>query len=1169
MRIVATVMICWILALTIDGANGMDLTIPSMPEGYHLITADDCGAPDRQPHVFGDGTHTFSAENVPAPESVRSVAWGRTRVIARYESLRANTEYALAITYANEPYNNRIQSLYAGETLLHGPRALPRGGYERTLVRVPSNAITNGRLELTFRLEGQVNVVVSRIELWGPYTVPPVLHLTDISALWKDVEGAVYDGAWEPVGGVEVTLSAANRVLSSTVTDQSGKFRYARSILDNLPRDEALTLVAATRQARAELRLAPEDVWFEPTRYRPVPSRVTGLSSCTRRLDGSWRIRTDDPLRARSSPLNDPGWRLFRVPGQWLQQGIDVPMEHPVSVAREFILPAAWKGKRIILRFDAVHAGTRYYMNGHLIGSSENLFTPVEWDITDHVVRDKPNRLDMEMIVQTESERLSHASGYAFHNLGGIPRAVCLYALPSTYIRALRIRAGLTHAYTRGTLDVDAEISGPATESSEIRVSVPGETGNVHTPLAVGAQSVSMVYPNIRPWTPETPHRYTVLVELLIDGKVQERIERKIGFRSVERSGSQVLVNGRSIKLAGACRHEIDPLTGRADTARWAETDVRLLKEANLNYIRTAHYPPTEEFLDECDRQGIFVEVEAPFCWVGNESYSSLRPILTPTAAMVDYHHMHPSVIIWSLANESAFNPCFEVSNQLVKDLDPTRLTTFNNPDPKRICDIANVHYPKMPFDDYDKDDPRPLLLGEYFFPVCHEQTDVRRNPGLRELWGAGHSEPESAYARTIAADFDWPYMQPGEPPGTWTHIVRSKRLLGGAIWAALDEPFYLPGGKQAGYAWVHGFWGIIDGWRRPKPESWLSRSIFSPVWFPVRHLGIAPGQKELTVPVENRFAFTNLSDLTFEVWHRNRRMTLRCAAEPGQSSALTIPLPPDAAAGEPIVVEPKTATGMSIVSATLWLGPPALGKAQPQAIHRTSGLQRDDAPGWTPTFHATRFDFADLWPERAPFAVLPTGPVHRNQTAAPGACLLTEQSDDFSGDIRMIRDPDGRWKISYDVVRTGPDVYLREIGLRFGLPGQDWVLSWERWSEWGDAPEDTIMRRIGSAKPWRGRHRSSRPESVRPNNAWSLDETEEGTADFRSVKLNVLSASLVGSRGRGIIVHGAADVHVRAAIEGTETGFYLLTRCGIGPQLVRQGERLTGGFVIDIARGR
>ena len=364
-------------------------------------------------------------------------------------------------------------------------------------------------------------------------------------------------------------------------------------------------------------------------------------------------------------------------------------------------------------------------------------------------------------------------------------------------------------------------------------------------------------------------------MELRRGGTTLERIERNIGFRNIEIRGRQVYVNGRRVKLAGACHHEFDPLTGRADTARHAETDVRLLKEANLNYIRTSHYPPTAELLDAADRLGMYVEVEAPFCWVGGalDSPTNLFATLTPTSAMVDYHHSHPSVIVWSLANESHFNLQFLASARMVKELDPTRPTTFNhdfaNSPLARVTDIANIHYPSMPYDDVLKDDPRPLFLGEYFFPICHEQTDVSINPGLRELWGHGHAEPDSAFARACALDFDKPPLKPGLKPGGWSYITHSDRVIGGAIWASHDDAFYFSATNHAGYAWHHGFWGLIDYWRRPKPEWWLARHIFSPVWLETRHVPFAPGQKTVRVPVENRYAFTDFSELKFN-WSLN-----------------------------------------------------------------------------------------------------------------------------------------------------------------------------------------------------------------------------------------------------------------------------------------------------------
>ena len=181
-------------------------------------------------------------------------------------------------------------------------------------------------------------------------------------------------------------------------------------------------------------------------------------------------------------------------------------------------------------------------------------------------------------------------------------------------------------------------------------------------------------------WSAEKPNLYHLTIELRHGKTVLETLEREVGFRRIEILDRQLYVNGRRIKLAGACHHEFDPLTGRAATMRHAETDVRLMKGANLNLIRTSHYPPTSELLDAADRLGMYVEAEAPFCWVGGalDTSSNLQATLTPTSAMIDYDHAHPSILFWSLANESHFNPQFLASTRMCKELDPTRPTTFN-----------------------------------------------------------------------------------------------------------------------------------------------------------------------------------------------------------------------------------------------------------------------------------------------------------------------------------------------------------------------------------------------------------------------------------------------------------------------------------------------------------
>jgi beta-galactosidase len=1248
----------------------MPYAISAMPEGYQLQVYDDCGAPDRQPHIVQTTAHTFSAAEVNADERVRSVAWGWKQVDAVYDNLDPNLDYILAVTYANEAFNNRVQSLWADGVQLHGPHPLPKGGAERLLFRIPREAIKNGRLALQFKLEAQVNVVVSIVELWAAAPSPKALRLCDLSGLFADLEGKVLDLRCDPIpdAAVELRRKGSSAPLVTAKTGPDGIFRFARSLLDNLEPKGDMEIVARSGEMTASRTIAKEDLYFEPVRYRPIPTKVRELRANQISLDGIWRIRTDDGRRTRGNeemgkwgngemntqspnhpitqspnhPItqspNHPDWGDFRVPGQWLQQGYDVLPDKTVTVAREFTVPKTWAKYRVFLRFDAIHAGTRYRLNGKDLGYSENLFTPVEWEVTEAVRPGQTNRLELEMTVDTPSERLSYASGYAFHSLGGIDRSVRLYALPPVHVRDMRIATDLDKEYRDADLRLHLTLDNPGPQAEtglSLHVSLYGPDGKpvAHSSpeVAVGAvpagrapvETVCHV-PDPVKWNAEKPRLHRLVLELRQNGEVIERIERSIGFRKIEIKGEQLYVNGRRVKLAGACHHETDPLTGRADTMRHAWQDVKLLKAASLNYIRTSHYPPCQELLDAADRLGMYVEVEAPFCWVGEvEDMSHLKEVLTPTSAMVDYCHAHPSVLVWSLANESSFNRLFEVSSRLVKALDPTRPTTFNNPDPKRLCDIANLHYAPMPFDAQLKDDPRPLFWGEYWFPVCHEQTDVRIDPGLRELWGHGHADPDSAWGRFCASNYDPATMRPGEPPGAWSYIIRSDRVVGGAIWAALDEPFYFANGKRAGYAWVHGFWGLIDAWRRPKPEWWLSKLIFSPVWFPVRRADFSPGQTTVRIPVENRYSFTNLNELQF-IWQVGRKAgRIRVSVPPGTTGEIALPIPPGTREGETLILRVKDAGGELVSALALQLGnrpPKPLPKPQAGAPRWRDDGKTITVEGETfrmaldratlrisaagspviefPAPHVTQYDFGDLdGPYRRPYAVLPDTKTRVVESVAaaekPEGLEITvkDRYEGFAGSVRWLIDRRGMGRVAYDYTCTGPNMSAREVGLRFLLKPECDEVSWKRWSEWGVYPEDSISRTEGKAKARRdpkwgdvpkrpltpnnggtdlGASQQTPPElgaggQIRPAWPWFLDQTELGTNDFRSVKFNIYEAKLSAPDGEGLRVYANADAHVRPCLDPAGVRMHILSRCGMGPAILKTGDRIAGEYAVEL----
>ena len=360
----------------------------------------------------------------------------------------------------------------------------------------------------------------------------------------------------------------------------------------------------ATVAIEAAAAVAATD--FEPIRYRPIPTRTDGSGLPRISLDGTWKVDPQPTEGVRNRPLDGPPWKRFQVPGQWRQQGLDLPQKQTVAVAKEFTVPKEWCRPADFLRFDAIHAGTQYWLNGERLGYSENLFTPVEWEISRLVRRGASNRLDLAMTVDTVSEKLSYSCEYAYHNLGGIDRSRA-YLCPAAGQRTSDAAGNAVGPGVPRRRDRPGTGAGqPAARTGPEHGGQPGVVGPDGRPvthsmprqtvplLPAGTKAVQLPQPGRQPAEigAEKPNLYHLAVEITQGDKLLERIERQVGFA---RSKS---VTDRSCSMA--CRsnwpahasHEIDPLTGRADTMLTRRGGHRLLKAANLNYLRTSHYPP-------------------------------------------------------------------------------------------------------------------------------------------------------------------------------------------------------------------------------------------------------------------------------------------------------------------------------------------------------------------------------------------------------------------------------------------------------------------------------------------------------------------------------------------------------------------------------------------------
>ena len=1197
------------------------MLLTKMPEGYNLQRYDDCGGREHQPDVIHQTNclyHTFEAAHVDADIKARTVTHGNPPFDMIFARLYTDVPYVLAVTYASERNNKRVQSLSAGTTLLHGPIELPDGEAQRFLFNIPPSTISDGQLKLHFTCNQGHNAVVSIVELWAPLPSPQEIHLVVSPSVTGKITGSVRDIACDGISDAQITVrqEGSAEVLGTFCTQPDGSFEIDLSNWVEPGAQDRLEVVAVVQEMVDKRFVGSSDLYFLPPQFRPIAQEVVGLESAAIKIDGRWRIHPSPPTDFHKHSTTGDGWADFVVPGQWLQQGFDIPRDEIAGITKTFGVPLSWAGKRVFLRFDAIHGGAQYWLNGDYLGYSENLFTPVEFDVTDFVLLGEENRLALAMKVDTPSETASWSSNYAFHNLGGIDRSVRLFALPQVHIATFHYETFLNEDYKDANLllnftlanATDAPVSGLS-----IQIKLEDPDGNTvrlrddNIPVDIiepGQQSICQRIPVANPlkWSAEKPHLYKLIVQLYQEDNPLEHFERRVGFRQVEVRDSQLWLNGKRIKLAGVNHHEIDPLSGRADTMQHAEADVKLLRCANYNYIRTSHYPPTREFLDACDRMGIYVECEAPFCWTrggrGEDDPSLTKHFLTAVAAMLEYHRDHPAVIIWSLANESGTGPDgenklrqnFAAMLDLCRQDDPSRPVIFSNEWNRdgRACDIAVLHYASVDLTDnpWVKDDKRPVLINEYFPPQTFVFADeLRLNPGLDVVnWSSGQNAPTSH----------------------WNQIYKSDRLIGGAIWAGIDEEFYFADDMVTGY----GPWGFVDVWRRPKSLWWDAKRIHSPIWIPTRRVNYNPGQQTVHIPVENRYSFTDLGELSiaWEVKGRGKDALTgsgECKVNlpPQENNTIEVPIPQNTPSGSLLILRFFDSQGELVTAHGITLGdapatPPLLypragcpewnddgqvitvkGNSFQVKVIRASGeiVQGDgelSVPllGLPTLFVSRKEDKSPFNPNGLPYAQYPDATSRKIDSVTvkehDSALLITVQDrfTDFKGSIEILLDKEGCGAITFDYVYSGDIFTVSELGLRFSLEERGQEIRWRRRTEWDVYPEDHIGRPEGRALA-RMDEKSGMvgfpPYPSKPAWPWHLDENEYGTRDFRASKYHIYEAALVAPDGSGIVVNSDGAANVRANL--IKGGVQFHTLLSSPPDRIAAGDRVSGIFFIEL----
>lgn len=857
------------------------------------------------------------------------------------------------------------------------------------------------------------------------------------------------------------------------------------------------------------------------------------------------------------------------------------------------------------LRFDGVSSESVVYLNGKEIGSHMGGMTAFELDVTNGL-RSGENVLALRVRSESLADMLGSLTQYAAHQLGGITRKVTLFAVPEVHLSDLRIVTDLDDAYKDAELKVYVSVTNASAnvqKNLSVRLSVSGEPvvlSQAIPEIAAGSTWSGWLTGKIaspKKWDSEHPNLYTLKVELGTSEKIVEQVKKRFGFREIQIQGNRMLVNGKAVKLKGVCRHEMHPLTGRVMNPALARKDIELYRDANCNFIRTSHYPPCEEMLEVCDELGMFVEVEAPVCWLGhhaNENWKVLDYreqkyypyVLQVNMEMIQFYRNHPSIIFWSMANESYWNKEFAQVQVYMEKADPTRPLTFHDQgyggfnNQGSTAPISNIHYPGPDGYKVVAKSDRPMTYGEYCHLNVYNRSELVTDPGVRSDW-----------ALALAP--------------TWENMYKTPGVLGGSIWSGIDDIFQLPNGDAVGY----GAWGPIDGWRRPKPEYWDMKKIYSPIRVTTKTLSPA---KELVIDLENRYTYTNLNELQVNWVYGEEKGSIFVDLEPGEKGQLRVrPVHPEKANELYLsFVDPR---GFTADEYLIPVGRQIQNESQVLAAVPTRLKEKKDRymiTGKDFTCEISRISGQILSVKKGKKEVLNGGPWLMALPLTSGGCYPNHNAN-----TPAFNDLCSDWKVEkVDAVREGNDVVVkvkgaykefagsydlkvnangelsvvyafdaledvnpRQWGLVFEAPVSFDQTFWRRDGLWSVYPSDHISRPVGEASLFY----EGLPKKVDPRTepawSWSMDYNELGSNDFRSTRRNIWYAGLRSMNGSKITVPSNGRQHWRSWLEKDKIRFLVADFVTAGNEIflstyydpyrkpVRKGERIGGEILVRV----
>lgn len=576
-------------------------------------------------------------------------------------------------------------------------------------------------------------------------------------------------------------------------------------------------------------------------------------------LNGQWMFKWSRSPGERPNGFQKPEfdvshWDRIAVPGNWELQGYGTPhyvnIEYvfpanqpfipddynPVgSFRRSFDVPSDWSGQQVVLHFGAVSSAYYVWVNGKLAGYSEDAKLPAEFEIT-QLLKQGKNDLAVEVYRFSDGSYLEDQDMWS---LSGIQRDVYMFARPAAHIADIAVNAGLAADLSTGELAVTVDLSQQAGSTGDqvaLRLLDGGREIHSERKIADGTNvSFSARIVKIKQWNAERPELYDLELTLADrSGKVLEVVRNKAGFRTVEVKGGQLRVNGKPVTIRGVNRHEHDPVTGHALNRESMERDVQLMKQLNINAVRTSHYPNDPYFYELADRYGLYAMDEAnieshEYMQMGDQAKSpqtraDIQLGYKPewelahrerVERMIERDRNHPSIIMWSLGNEAGTGPAFEKAAALTRRIDPTRPVTYGGygtVDGHAVLPYSQIYTPM--YDTLDEiidyatsENTQPLILAEY----AHAMGNSLGN--FQEYWDAIYAHPK------LQGGFVWDWVD---------QTILKTDEDGRAIFAYGDDFGESPRPDSDNFLAN----GILQSDRTLNPHAWELKKVYQPIAF-------------------------------------------------------------------------------------------------------------------------------------------------------------------------------------------------------------------------------------------------------------------------------------------------------------------------------------------------